>query len=221
MNQTLDAMAQALFNSWFVDFEPFRDQGMEDSRLGPIPRGWKIDKLKQIIELKYGRGLKDEVRIPGNIPVYGSNGQVGWHNESLAKGPGIVIGRKGNPGVVTWVPCDFFPIDTTFYVTVVGLIRSAYYLRYAMERLSLPSLSADSAVPGLNRNIAYMSDMVIPQASVIDDFDSLIKPWMDKIYANIQESHTLAIIRDTLIPKLLSGEIRVKDAERFVEEVRR
>jgi len=60
-------------------------------------------------KLAYGKALKAEDRRDGNIPVYGSNGQVGWHDERLVPGPGIVVGRKGNPGIATWVPTDFFP----------------------------------------------------------------------------------------------------------------
>jgi type I restriction enzyme S subunit len=83
--------------------------------------------------------------------------------------------------------------------------------------LELPSLGADSAVPGLNRNMAYMSDVIIPPSDLINHFDNQVKPWISKIYANEQESRTLAAIRDALLPKLLSGEIRVKGAERFAE----
>ena len=134
MSETLEAMARTLFKSWFVDFDPVRakmegrDPGlpkeiadlfpsrMVESEIGEIPEGWVIQKLGDLLELAYGRALRAESRRLGAIPVYGSRGQVGWHDERLVEGPGIVVGRKGNPGVVTWVPKDFFPIDTTFFV---------------------------------------------------------------------------------------------------------
>ena len=122
MNETLEELARSLLKSWFVDFDPVRakaeerDTGLpreiadlfpdsfEDSELGEVPRGWGVRKLGELLELEYGKALKAEDRCAGNIPVYGSNGQVGWHNEKLVNGPGIVLGRKGNPGVVTWAP---------------------------------------------------------------------------------------------------------------------
>src|SRR5881296_1548165 len=122
MNETLEGMARALFKSWFVDFDPVRakaeggDPGLpkpladlfpdsfEESELGEIPRGWPVTKLGDLLELAYGRALKAEDRRDGNVPVYGSNGQVGWHDQRLVSGPGIVVGRKGNPGIATWVP---------------------------------------------------------------------------------------------------------------------
>jgi len=217
MNQTLEAMAQALFKSWFVDFEPFRDQAMQDSPLGEIPVGWEVRKIGEVLELKYGKGLREDDRQPGDVPVYGSNGQVGWHNMSLVKGPGIVVGRKGNPGTVIWVPTDFFPIDTTFFVETKGPIRSMAYLFHALRSLGLPSLGADSAVPGLNRNMAYMSDILVPPAKILSGFDSYANAFMQKIYANEKESRNLTDIRDTLLPKLLSGEIQVKEAEKSVD----
>ena len=80
-----------------------------DSELGEIPEGWEVKALGELIELAYGKALKAGDRKGGTIAVYGSNGQVGWHDEKLVAGPGIVIGRKGNPGVVTWSHTDFFP----------------------------------------------------------------------------------------------------------------
>jgi len=219
MNETLEAMAQALFKSWFVDFDLFCDQGIQDSPLGEVPVGWKVRRLGQVLELRYGKGLKEDDRQSGNVPVYGSNGQVGWHNESLVKAPGIVVGRKGNPGTVTWVPTDFFPIDTTFYVEPIGGIRSMAYLFHALRLLDLPPLGADSAVPGLNRNMAYMSDILVPPASIISEFDRYTDPLMRRVYNNLEQSRALATIRDALLPKLLSGEMRVKEAQKFVEKV--
>jgi type I restriction enzyme S subunit len=131
MAETLEAMARALFRSWFVDFEPVRAKaagrstGLPDDltalfpdRFGDLaaPLGWKLVTLDNLVELAYGKALPADKRINGSVPVFGSNGQVGVHNHALVPGSGIVVGRKGNPGTVTYVPSDFFCIDTTFYV---------------------------------------------------------------------------------------------------------
>ena len=230
MNQTLEAMARASFKSWFVDFDPVRakaegrdpgllpdlaalfPEGFEDSELGEIPMGWRVQQLGDLIELAYGKALKEENRQPGNVPVFGSNGQVGTHNDKLVTGPGIVVGRKGNPGIVTWAPSDFFPIDTTFYIVTKGTCNSLYFLFYALQDQNLASLGADSAVPGLNRNMAYMSQLVVPAAPILDAFDKVAQPVFERISHNNVESRTLASLRDALLPKLLSGEIRVHEA---------
>ncbi len=221
MNETLEAMARAIFKSWFVDFDPIPGlsphKEWQDSPLGKIPKGWRVGSIGNIIELAYGKALKEDVRQLGKIPVYGSNGQVGWHNEKLVDGPGIVVGRKGNPGIIKWVTTDFYPIDTTFYIVPKGLIKSMLYLFHALKLQDLPSLGADSAVPGLNRNMAYMNKMLVPSPDIVSAFDDQVKPLAEKINQNINQSRTIAAIRDALLPKLLSGEIRVKDAERFVE----
>jgi type I restriction enzyme S subunit len=203
MNATLEAMARALFQSWFVDFDPVRakldgrqpvglDQAtadlfpetFEETALGHVPNGWQVKLLGEVIELAYGKPLKAEDRMHGHVCVYGANGPVGWHDEKLVSGPGIVIGRKGNPGVVTWAHGDFYPIDTTFYVEPIGTCRSLYFLYYALSLHNLANLSADSAVPGLNRNHAYMSKQVIPSQPVLTAFDSQIAPIFAAMHAN-------------------------------------
>jgi len=189
-----------------------------DSELGEIPEGWEVMKLGDLIELAYGRALKSEDRHDGSIPVYGSNGQVGWHDERIFPGPGIVVGRKGNPGIVTWAPTDFFVSDTAFYVVPKGPCHSLRFLFHALRTHDLASLSADSAVPGLNRNLAYMSPQLLPPSPILKNFDSITRVLDERIYACSGESRTLASIRDALLPKLISGEIRVKDAERFLKE---
>ena len=221
MNATLEAMARALFQSWFVDFDPVRAKldgrppaalfpaSFDETELGHIPHGWEVKTLGEVIELAYGKPLKAEDRKNGPVCVYGANGPVGWHDEKLVSGPGIVVGRKGNPGVVTWAHGDFYPIDTTFYVEPKGACRSLYFFYYALSLHNLANLSADSAVPGLNRNHAYMSKQVIPSQPVLTAFDSQIAPIFASIHANEEQSRTLATLRDTLLPKLLSGELSV------------
>jgi type I restriction enzyme S subunit len=228
MNATLEGMARVLFQSWFVDFDPVRakldgrkPEGMDkataslfpdafqDSSIGAVPKGWKVKALGEVIELAYGKPLKAEDRKGGPVCVYGANGPVGWHDEKLVTGPGIVVGRKGNPGVVTWAHSDFYPIDTTFYVEPRGECHSLNFLYYALSLHNLANLSADSAVPGLNRNHAYMSKQIIPSQPVLIVFDSQITPVFSAIHTNEEESRTLANLRDTLLPKLLSGELSV------------
>ena len=230
MNATLEAMARALFQSWFVDFDPVRAKldgrkpigldeataalfpaSFQESSLGTIPHGWEVKTLGEVIELAYGKPLKAEDRKNGPVCVYGSNGSIGWHDEKLVAGPGIVVGRKGNPGVVTWAHGDFYPIDTTFYVEPIGACRSLHFFYYALSLQNLANLSADSAVPGLNRNHAYMSKQVIPSQPVLKAFDLQIAPIFASIHSNEEQSRTLATLRDTLLPKLLSGELRVAD----------
>ena len=242
MSETLEQMARALFKAWFVDFEPVRAKmegrwrrgeslpglpahlydlfpdRLVDSELGEIPEGWGVKRLGDLLELAYGKALKAEDRRNGKVPVYGSNGQVGWHNERLACGPGIVVGRKGNPGVVTWAPTDFFVIDTAFYVVPRTSCHSLRFLFYALQTHDLASLGADSAVPGLNRNLAYMSLQVLPSPSLLMKFDAVSRALDERVHACSQQSRTLAALRDTLLPKLISGALRVKDAERFLEE---
>ena len=234
MNETLEAMARTLFKSWFVDFDPVRakaegrDPGLPahlyalfpdrlvDSELGEIPEGWTASTVGDLLELAYGKALKAEDRRDGNIPVYGANGQVGWHDERLVAGPGIVVGRKGNPGIATWVPTDFFPIDTTFYVLPKSSCQSLEFLFHVLRTHDLASLGADSAVPGLNRNLAYMSGQLLPPAPLMAQFERFASALSGRVSRGSDESRTLAALRDTLLPKLISGELRVRDPERFI-----
>jgi type I restriction enzyme S subunit len=202
MNETLEALAQSLFKSWFVD-----------ATQSALPKGWRESTIGELCEFAYGKALKAETRRAGSIPVYGSNGRVGWHDEALVKGPGIIVGRKGNPGIVIWSPTDFFPIDTTFYVVPKGECRSLYFLFHALRSHDLASLGADSAVPGLNRNMAYMSKQVLPPSDVQEAFDKQVRPLFERVHHNNEESRTLAALRDALLPKLLLGELRVPAKE--------
>lgn len=237
INGTLEAIARAIFKSWFVDFDPVRakaegrDPGLpkeiadlfpdsfEDSELGEIPAGWSIDTIGDILDLAYGKPLKEAERRPGPVPVFGSNGQVGWHDERLVNGPGIVVGRKGNPGTVTWSPTDFFPIDTTFYAVPKHQAVSLCFLFHALQTHDLASLGADSAVPGLNRHLVYMNQQIMPPPDIVRSFDNLAAPIYKKMHENRVESRILATLRDTLLPKLMAGEIRVREAEESVVRV--
>lgn len=98
-----------------------------------IPQGWQLSKLSHILYLEYGKGLTNRQRKKGTYPVIGSNGIIGYHNQSLIKGPGIIIGRKGTIGAINWVESDFWPIDTTFYVKVMANDLDLKWLFYSLN----------------------------------------------------------------------------------------
>lgn len=227
VNQTLEEMAQAIFKSWFVDFEPVKakmngeqPEGMDaataslfpeklvESELGLIPDGWEPKQLKDIVELAYGKALKKTDRVAGDVPVYGSGGLTGYHNQSLVEGPGIIVGRKGTVGSVYWEPKAFYPIDTVFYVKP----KAGYSLKYChlvLQNLGLKDMNTDAAVPGLNRNNAYRLDVITPSESVLKKFEEMMQSFQSKVDANNAQNASLESLRDTLLPKLLSGEIEL------------
>jgi len=200
--RTLEAMARTLYREWFVHF---RFPGHEKlprvaSPLGDIPRGWKVKKIGEILELSYGKALKQEDRHEGIVPVYGSSGVVGHHDTALIDGPGIVVGRKGNVGSVFWSDEDFYPIDTVYFVASKLPLR---FLFYDLQTKNF--LNNDAAVPGLNRNQAYSLDTVIPPVDLLTRFSELADNFGQQASILRNQSQNLRQTRDLLLPYLLSG----------------
>jgi type I restriction enzyme, S subunit len=177
-------------------------------------------KLGELVSLKYGKALKEEGRTRGRIPVFGGNGVSGWHDTSLEDGPGIIVGRKGaNAGSVSWSPGPFWAIDTSFYVRPIPNGLPLEFLFFLLQGAGFRNLVGDSAIPGLNREIALSTTVKLPAGDVISRFVETARPLLALDAQLAGESRSLAELRDTLLPKLMSGEIRVRDAERVVEDV--
>jgi type I restriction enzyme S subunit len=206
----LEEMAQLIYREWFVHFRfpGYENVKMVDSPMGKIPEGWEIKKLGDVIELAYGKALKSNERINGPIPVYGSGGIVGYHNVSLVKSPGIIVGRKGNVGSVFWSEDDFYPIDTVFYVKTNVCL---YYIYYNL--LNQNFINNDAAVPGLSRNQAYMLPCLLPTKEILDNFNKNIKPCFKQIKLLQNININLKETRGILLPKLISGELDVSNLD--------
>jgi len=134
---------------------------------------------------------------------------LGTHDEYLVKAPGIVIGRKGTIGRVIWLDKDFFPIDTTFYITDKLGVDDLFFHYFVLKKQKFDRFVSDSAVPGLNRNIALSIEELVPDLRIIKIFNQIVKPMFGKIAVNTNQIETLTRLRDTLLPKLMSGQIRV------------
>jgi len=192
-NKTLEQLAETVFRQWFVEEASGRPGVLAD-----------------VIDLIYGKALKEETRTGTGFPVIGSSGIVGYHAEFLVKGPGIVIGRKGTLGKVTYLFDNFFPIDTTFFIKAKLTSPDLLYEYFLLKSLKLEEMNSDSAVPGLNRDIALSSEIVIPSQKRVDEFNTYATPLFDKLETNNNQIRTLTQLRDTLLPKLMSGVVRVK-----------
>ena len=219
INAELEAMAKALYDYWFVQFDfpdahgkPYKSSGgkMEYNATlkREIPAGWKDGTIGSLISLEYGKGLKAENRTGSGYPVIGSNGVVGYHSEYLVEGPGIVVGRKGTVGAITFIHTDFFPIDTTYYVKPILKI-GFLYLKYLMSSLGLEKMNSDSAVPGLNREAALRIATALPPTILIQDFERRTTSVFSNLHILEQENQQLTRLRDWLLPLLMNGQVTV------------
>lgn len=140
---------------------------------------WPTVYVKQLISLEYGRPLPKEVRHKnGTYPVAGSNGIDGYHDEWLVEGPGIVVGRKGSAGKITWFQSNFWPIDTTYFVRHAQCCNKRW-VYYFLHHSKISELVTMTGVPGLNRNDVYRLRVSLPPLSE----QQRIVDILDKAYA--------------------------------------
>jgi type I restriction enzyme S subunit len=190
--------------------QPYLDQ--------QLPNDWELIPLSQIIDLAYGEGLSDENRVAGNIPVFGSNGIVGYHNNSIVKGPAIIVGRKGSAGEVTWSDFDCFPIDTTFYVRPLTDDLDFRWLYYQLVFVDFKRLNAATGVPGLSRSDAL--DICIPfynktEQSKISEVLQQVDYAIEHIQNSIAQAQQL---KKALMQHLLSGRLKPDGTWRTPDE---
>jgi type I restriction enzyme S subunit len=133
--------------------------------LGEVPEHWDVTALKWAASFKYGKSLSSTDRQGGDVAVYGSNGIVGYHDRAITNAPCIIIGRKGSYGKVNFSYSPCFPIDTTYFIDPSCTENDLSWLSYLLPLLKLDEYSKDSAVPGLNRNDAYVNMVALPPLS--------------------------------------------------------
>lgn len=212
INRTLEAMAQALYKHWFVDFGPFQDGEFVESELGLIPKGWRVGEMEELFLLQRGFDLPNPARTPGKYPVMAASGFNGNHAEYKVEGPGVVTGRSGVLGNVFYVQDDFWPLNTTLWIREFRVSRPLHAYHF-LQNFDLLSFNSGSAVPTLNRNDIHHIPVIIPTPEAVALFEKKVGNWFALINRNEQEIQKLTEIRDYLLPKLLSGALPVVAAE--------
>ena len=254
MNEMLEAMAQAIFKSWFVDFDPVRAKAegrdprlpkeiadlfpdsFQDSELGEIPKGWRAGKVNDLAMLSretvnpndYPEEVFDHYSIPafdeGRLPKAEIGEQI--QSNKFVVSPDAVLLSKLNPRFPrVWLPdtsrarrsvCSMeflvsIPRSDISREYLYSLFNSQLFLQIFTTLVTGTSSSHQRVKP----DYLLGMDVIIPTQETVDHFTELVRTLLDRVAQNITESRTLAALRDTLLPKLISGELRVKDAETF------
>lgn len=197
----LEAQAQALFKSWFVDFEPFG---------GKMPQGWKMGKLGELIEVCYG---KDHKALPeGNIPVFGSGGYMRSVDRCIYGEESVLIPRKGTLNNIMYVNEPFWTVDTMFY-SKMRVEHVAKYVHLFLQGKNMDEFNVGSAVPSMTTEILNNMEIIIPLTKTLQEFDGIASAFYAEVAHAKKESRSLAAMRDTLLPRLMSGEIDVEKVE--------
>lgn len=156
-----------------------------------IPNNWQITTLAGTASLNYGKGLPENKRTEGSIPVYGSSGITGYNDQALINEPGYIIGRKGTVGSIYYSDIPFYPIDTVYYSTKSDIKCDFNFFYYLLKTLKLEKLNSDSAVPGLNRDTAYAQKVILPTLPEQKKIFLILSAFDDKIEVNNKIAKTL------------------------------
>ncbi|HDG5527527.1 TPA: restriction endonuclease subunit S [Staphylococcus aureus] len=216
----LEKLSQTLFKRWFVDFEfpdengnPYKSSGGEmiDSELGEIPSGWKVDELGNYIKIKSGKRPKNKVDkkdIENVVPIIGASKIMGYTNDYLYNEKIIIIGRVGTHGVIQRFSTRTWPSDNTF--VIISDFESIIY--QVLKSIDYISLNRGSTQPLLSQKDIKNTKVAMPTnetlLSTYQKENNHILKMMDQ--KNI-ENQKLTQLRDTLLPKLMSGEIEIPD----------
>ena len=230
INADLEEMAQAIFKNWFVDFEPFKDGNFVDSELGMIPEGWKVGRLTDVIKLMPGGTPKTSEPLywdNGTIPFFSPkdvNGVYCFATEKHITEAGlnkcssnlypkdtIFITCRGTVGKVCLVACDMAMNQSNYAIKAIDGY-SQYYVFFlvksVVERLIKKS---NGAVFSAITSKDFDEEILIPSQNAVEDFTNVIDGFFRRIFTIGTENSRLSTLRDTLLPRLMSGELEVPE----------
>ena len=195
INNNLLEQAQALYTSMFIsDADPT----------------WRQGHLSDLITVRYG---KDHKKLAdGAYPVYGSGGIMRYAERPLYDRESVLIPRKGTLNNVMYVNEPFWSVDTMFY-TEMRMPNVAKYVYHFVKSKDLASLNAGSAVPSMTTEILNAMELLIPSESALAKFEDIVAPMYKAMKDNDIQVAQLVKLRDTLLPKLMSGEVDVSAIE--------
>ena len=217
INKTLEEMAMALYKHWFVDFGPFQDGEFVDSELGRIPKGWEVLTLKDVSNLTAGgdkpKNFSNVITEECKIPIYSNgitnDGLYGFTDTARINEESITVSARGTIGFVCLRLEPYLPIVRLIAVVPNKKFVSSKYLFYWLKSQNINgngTTQQQLTVPDFR-----VTKVMVPKLEFVNKFTDIINPYYDAINSNIIENQTLTQLRDTLLPKLISGEVRLKE----------
>jgi len=244
MNLTLEAIARAIFKSWFVDFDPVRAKAegrepglskeiadlfpdeFEESEIGEIPKGWKIAELGDVVEILDSRRVplsaRERAKRQGPYPYYGAAGVLDHVDEYLFEGVHVLMGEDGSVidendhPFVQYVWGQFWVNNHAHVLRGTSGISNEYLFLF-LKQVNIRPYVTGAVQPKLNQRNLKSIPFVKPTQNICTVFSNLTDALFARLRSNTDECVTLSRLRDTLLPKLISGELRVPDAERILE----
>lgn len=231
INADLEEMAQAIFKNWFVDFEPFKDGKFVDSELGMIPEGWKVGTLGEFCKCLLGG-------TPSRSKEEYWNGEVNWINSGeinkfrileasekitelgLAKSATKLLPKKTTVLAITGATLgqvSLLEIDTCANQSVIGVLENTevpyeYIYPFIKDRIEmLIQHQTGGAQQHINKDNVESLIFLLPTINVLEDYISLVSPMYKRIESQCFENLYLSLLRDTLLPRLMSGELEVPE----------
>ena len=202
----LEEAAQRLYKEWFVDL---RFPGHENTKIvDGVPEGWSRTNINGILTFHRGYDLTKNEMKAGRYPVIGSTSIIGYHNEFKIKGPGIVTGRSGSLGKYQLVWDDFWPHNTSLYISDYK-DHNIFFVYSLLQTVDFASLNNGGDIPTLNRNVLSNIEVIEPEKKLQDVFAKIAEPQYQKIRNLEKQNDRLKTARDLLLPKLMSGEVEV------------
>lgn len=212
INADLEEMAQAIFKNWFVDFEPFKDGKFVDSELGMIPEEWKVGTLGELCNFKRGKNLLTKNAIDEGVPVVAGGLEPScYHNVANTGAPVITVSGSGaNAGFMRMYHVPVWASDCSF----IDISCENFYFVYCFLKVNsklLKHAQTGAVQPHVKPSDIHDFELVIPDKESIYEFQDKVKPFFDKIAAIQKENSCLSLLRDTLLPRLMSGELEVPE----------
>ena len=239
MNQTLEDIAKAIFKSWFVDFDPVRAKAegrptglppeisdlfpdeLVDSEIGEIPKGWSVSTLGDLVTPKKGKSITKKKVVEGSVPVVaGGLSPAYYHNTSNVKAPTVTISASGaNAGFARLYNEDIWASDCSFISAEQTPFVFLWYVFLKINQEKIYHMQQGAAQPHVYPSDLMRLQLAYPESNELWRLAlDLISPMFLRIGNADKESVVLSELRDTLLPKLISGDLRIPDAEKFLEE---
>lgn len=205
----LEEQAQTIFKSWFVDFEPFQDGKFKESELGLIPEIFSVIPFENFVSVSSGKRKKNSEKSEENIyPIIGATKITGYTNDYLFDNKVIITGRVGTLGTFQIYNSRIWPSDNTL------ILSSDYfgYTYFSLNQINFLSLNRGSTQPLVSQKDIKNYKTVFPDTKWLQQFEEIMNPIFDYYWRLEKENKKLAETRDILLPKLMSGEIRLEEA---------